>query len=111
MSPKHSPASPGPWKWTDKAPFVLKDADGGTVMEDAECYGGIVGRDGGSINPADARLIAEAPTMLELLRECAKGIQTAEGMACPVCDYVVGRDHHVANCPLTALLTRIDGEP
>ena len=100
MSEKHSP---GPWKWVSSDDDVmpkLVDANGHNVCDfgEANPYDQCAGD---PPNDADARLIAAAPEMAELLRDMDKHAVCLmrRSESCGQC----------WTCRARALLKRIDG--
>lgn len=113
------PHTPGPWKWP-LDPSDLRSKKGDTIL------GSLQGPDGGSVlhvdycdgmiaayEFADARLIAQAPAMYELLKEISdRSVFTdTSGLPIAMCLFcgAIGRGHE-KDCRLAAVLKAVEGE-
>lgn len=87
--------SPGPWIWNNSEPYRAAVLVAGDGTEVCDFGGGIKYEESAGTEPneADARLIAAAPEMLELLREIEADFTNSDRRA-----------------EARALIKRIDGE-
>lgn len=111
------PHTPGPWQWTghDEKYGTYSSLDGPAKKnEHGKDYWNPVVRSVGydepelSIDAADARLIAQAPAMYELLKELEwSGEHHLHYSMCPVC---LSIGEHEPDCKLAAVLKAVEGE-
>jgi hypothetical protein len=109
------PHTPGPWTWPSE-PSASR-ADGGETI-----LGNLQSPDGGSVlhidycdhvisayEFADARLIAAAPEMYELLKELEWMVWKKDTLqnVCAICKNV---ETHSPDCRLAAVLKAVEGE-
>ena len=120
------PPTPGPWQWTghDEKYGTYSSLDGPAKKnEHGKDYWNPVVRSMGydepelSIDAADARLIAQAPAMYELLKELEWFEEDGGIVWCPVCKrYKPGEtgglynEGHLTDCRLAAVLKAVEGE-
>lgn len=91
--------SPGPWRWEDWGgdAACLVDANGGRVLEAGDV---------GATHQRDAELIADARTMLQILRVLEWRARATGGVF--VCNYCGAERVHAADCRVAALLEAHD---
>lgn len=124
------PHTPGPWQWTghDENYGTYSSLDGPAKKnEHGKDYWNPVVRSVGydepelSIDAADARLIAQAPAMYELLKELELSKPNGHFLECPVCKgeiddpkltrgICVSALGHEPDCRLSAVIKAVEGE-
>jgi len=88
------PHTPGPWLFQGDH---VDDSKGLPLCRTA--------RNWASFNPEDLRLIAQAPTMYELLKELE---HSQDGVFCAWCE--MAPVHHHPDCRLSTVLKAVEGE-
>lgn len=102
------PHTPGPWT----VAYYLEPNEGlysFVAGPNNECVVDPIDGDGESfmrIDNNDARLIAQAPAMYELLKELQWCDEYLHHSMCPVCE---GVEDHLPDCRLAAVLKAVEG--
>lgn len=61
--------TPGPWSQAKSTPSLIEGANGNTVAQAFEIYDGTIDKDRVQVMWSNAKLIAAAPDMFEIIKE------------------------------------------